>query len=417
MVDQNFRLLKGFRDLDPRLMLARNYVLDLLKENFALFNFQPLQTPSLEYAATLLDKYGPEAERLIYSFKDRGDRQIGLIYDLTLPTARYLAQNAAKINFPFRRWQIQSVWRAEKPQKGRWREFTQCDIDIFGVTQPPELAEAEILSLVSRVYSQLGFKNFSLRVNNRPLLFNLLEKAGINEKKDQLNALKAIDKLDKKSPAEVKKEMAADGLNPSQTDAFLASLSAASPDETLKRLFDLAIKLGVPENQIKFDPYLVRGLDYYTGPIIEVVAPNTGLGSLGGGGRYDRLIAGLGGPDIPATGFSFGLDRIIEALNTKNLLPDFNQNQVLVTVFSPELQESSLQLLTQVRKNNLPAEIYPDCRQKIGKQLAWANQKQFGWVIILGPDEIAQNQVTLKNLKTKEQVTGSLADLLQKLKG
>ncbi len=410
--------LKGFRDFLPEEMRIRNFVLDTFRDVVESFGFEPLETPSLEYASTLLEKYGEEADRLVYTFKDRGDREIGLIYDLTVPVSRVLATYRNEIPLPFKRYQIQRVWRAEKPQKGRFREFVQCDFDIFGVESP--LADAEIIAVIYNVFKRLAFDNFVIKINSRPLLFSILEEVGITEKEQQLEALRIIDKLGKIPEEKVLEELSRKDLLNLTCDRLLSRVKGTSPDGNTERILNYLKAMGLEEKYYCFDPTLVRGLDYYTGPIFEVTVPDF-PGSLAGGGRYDNLIESLGGPSIPATGCSLGLDRIVEALQGFNpcgaaIKPSA---QVLVTIFNESLVNESLKLSSILSSMKVNTETYLEPKAKLDKQIKYADRKGIPFVLILGPEEIEKNKVTIKDLRTGEQKTVTreeIKDQISKIK-
>lgn len=404
--------LKGFRDFLPQEMSLRQNVINTMREVFERFGFQPLETPSIEYASTLLEKYGAEADKLVYTFSDKGDRDVGLIYDLTVPTSKVLAIYQQELTLPFKRYQIQRVWRAEKPQKGRYREFTQCDIDIFGVSSP--LADAEIMAVISQVLTKIGFKSFSININSRKILFKILEKVGIIEKIQQFSILQSIDKLDKKSKADVTEELKSKGLTESAITTLFEAIDNAKleDDPNLTQVIDFAKQQGA-EN-IKFVPYMVRGLNYYTGTIYETLIDDISLGSVAGGGRYDSLVALLGGPDIPAVGTTFGLDRLVDAVRELNIASTNATNtQVLVTLFNEETISQSLSILTQLRSANISSEIYLDPDKKFEKQIKYADRNNIPYIVIIGPDEVSKNTVKLKNMKTREQKELSQEELIQ----
>lgn len=395
--------LKGFRDFLPEDMAIRQKVISTLKEVFSSYGFQPLETPALEYAETLFGKTGEEAEKLFYVFNDPGGRKVGLRYDLTIPVSRVLAQYQGQIPLPFKRYQIQPAWRAENPQKGRYREFTQCDIDTFGSKSP--LADAEILAVTSSSLNMLGFEKFTIKVNSRQILVDLLEKAGISEKEKQLTVFRIMDKFDKISEIEIKNELTSKGFDLKTIDLLLSSIKNAQPNENLQELFNYLKLFGVSEKYFQFDPTLVRGLDYYTGFIFETKIEEPKIGSITGGGRYDNLIQSLGGPDIPATGSSFGIDRLCDCIKELNLWPDLgiSNTKVLVTIFSPELKEKSMEISTLLRQKGIKTEIYINPEAKLDKQLKYADERQILYAVIIGPDEAKKNTAILKNLKTREQ--------------
>ena len=309
MINKNNQLqtLKGFRDILPEQKQQRDFVINKVKETFELFGFAPMETPTLEYASLLLDKYGKEADKSVYTFKDRGGRKIGLRFDQTVPAARVLAQYQQQLPKFFRRYQIQNVFRSDKPQKGRFREFTQCDIDIFGAASP--LADAEIIACTYQAFKNVGFKKIILKINDRQILFKVL-KPFANNQVNTLSIIQTIDKLDKKSTNKVIKELTNKGLEKKTAKQALDKIKKANISQNLKEIINLSQNLGVPQKVLKFSPTLARGLDYYTGMIFEVILPELKAGSCAGGGRYDNLIKQLGGIDIPAVGIAFGLSLI-----------------------------------------------------------------------------------------------------------
>ena len=383
--------LKGFRDFLPKQMAIRNRVINTLKQVFESYGFAELATPTLEYAEVLTGKYGEEAEKLMYLFKDQGDRNVGLKYDLTVPLARVMAQYP-DLPKPFKRYQIQPAFRAENTQKSRYREFYQCDIDTVGTTSL--YADAEILAVISDSLKALGFTDFTIRINSRKILFGITNSTSV---------LQSLDKLDKKSETEVKQELADKGLVVDEISEIFASLKSATADADLQLVMNLAQQLGV--TQLKFDPTLVRGLDYYTGTIFETVVTQPKIGSITGGGRFDNLISSLGGPNLPAVGTTLGLDRICDVIAELNLWPDLSptSTQILVTVFNPDLMDKSIELSIKLRRGKVAIELYPDDQTKLEKQLKYASDKGIPYVAILGPEEIAKNLVTLKNMSTGEQ--------------
>ena len=402
-------------------MKIRTAVINTLKEVFSSFGFEPLETPALEYGETLLGKYGAEADRLVYTFKDRGDRLVGLRYDLTVPLARVIGQYGNEITFPFKRFQIQPVWRAENTQRGRYREFYQCDIDTVGTIST--FADAEIIAVTAAAFRKLGFKNFEIRLNDRQILFDIMQKSGVTDELT-LPAIQSLDKLDKKSEDEVRKELAEKGLTEVTVNNIFAAVEKAEPNETLREIFSYLESFGASAGNYKFSPTLSRGLDYYTGPIFEVVMTEPNLGSLAGGGRYDKLIKQLGGPDLPATGISLGLERIIEVI-AELKLPLINRNEkdktkvlfavaVAGTDSSASLKIAEIQALKlagDLRESGVNVETYPDPAAKLEKQLKYADRKGIPFVAIIGPKEVGDKTVTLKNLKSGEQKIIAQSDL------
>ena len=406
--------LKGFRDLLPSQMAVRNYVKNILVDTFETFGFLPLETPALEYASVLKGKYSGETdEKLGYFFTDNGDREIGLRYDLTVPVAKVLAIYSNQIELPFKRYQIQPVWRAENTQKGRYREFVQCDIDTFGTTSP--IADAEIISLIYTATKKLDLKNAVIKINSRLILSQILDQSSI--KKDQNSILQSLDKIDKIGDNRVKEELKSKNLTPTQIDNLFKQIKLAQMDNQLKQIFAKIKSLGVPDSAYVFDPTLVRGCDYYTSTIFEVSVTEPKIGAIGGGGRYDKLIENLGGPNISAVGFSFGFERVVDVIQDLNLIPKDSQNKtkILIANFGSETENDILKLTSQLRDQGIPSIIYPD-NDKLGKQIKYATSLNIPYLAIIGPDETKNNQITLKNLITTEQKTVQLTDLIKILK-
>jgi histidyl-tRNA synthetase len=406
--------LKGFRDFLPKEMAVRNYVKNTLTEIFENYGFLPLETPALEYASVLKGKYSNETDdKLGYFFKDNGDRDIGLRYDLTVPTAKVLAIYNNEIQLPFKRYQVQPVWRAENTQKGRYREFVQCDIDIFGTTSA--IADAEIISIIYAGTQKLNFKNAIIKINSRPILFDILSKSGIKDNQNSL--LQSIDKFDKIGESGVRNELTTKGLLTTQIDDIFKYIKLAQPDDNLKQIFANLKALNIPDNAYIFDPTLVRGCDYYTGVIFEIAVTEPNIGAIGGGGRYDNLIETLGGPSIPAVGFAFGFERLVDVIQELNLLPQINRSKIkiLVANFGPETEINILNLISKLRDQNIPSIIYPD-GDKLGKQIKYADNMDIPYIAIIGTNEAKNNQIMLKNLKTTEQKLVSLEELIKMLK-
>jgi histidyl-tRNA synthetase len=391
--------LKGFRDFLPLEAKKRQYVIDILKKVFESYGFEPLETPALEYEEILTGKYGEEGDKLMYRFEDNGKRKVALRYDQTVPLARVVAQYQNELPMPFKRYQIQNVWRADNTQKGRYREFLQCDIDTVGTSSP--LADAEIIEIASTSLKTLGFKNFKILINDRKLLSNISTKA-----------LVILDKLNKIGEENVRKELKKIGEPEDlmdQAKAFKASLN-------LTEIEKQALRLGLSKDSIKFERTLVRGLSYYTGLIFEIEIEGYSAGSVCGGGRYDNLIGMFAGKQIPAVGFAFGFDRLMEAMEELKLFPtNLTTTKVLVTVFNKELESKSLEIAQMLREKNINTEIYLD-DVKMEKQLKYADKKQIPFVVIIGPDEAKNNTITVKNLKNREQKTVSFDQLLNLFK-
>lgn len=394
------RTLKGFRDFLPAEAKKRQYVTSILKKVFESYGFDPLETPVLEYEEILAGKYGDEGEKLMYRFVDNGGRKVAMRYDQTVPLARVIAQYQNELAMPFKRYQIQPVFRAENTQKGRYREFIQCDIDIVGLESAA--SDAEIIAATAKSFEELGFKNYKILVNDRSVFGNL-----------PVNAITIIDKLKKIGADGVKTQLTEKGLDPEA----LTQIQNATIPERLNLVIKIAGKMGVNKERIVFDPTIARGLDYYTGMIFETVTKEYGDLSLCSGGRYDKLIGMFGSSQIPAVGGSFGFDRITEAMEELNLFPKVLQTtKVLVTIFSLELADKSMEICSQLRANNINAEIYLDANTKMEKQLKYADQKNIPFVIIVGPEEIKKDVVTLKNMKTREQREIKLENIVLSLR-
>lgn len=401
--------LKGFRDFLPKDAIAREKAIDKVKQVFKTFGFDPLETPALEYADTLLGKYGTEADKMLYIFTDRGGRKVGMRYDQTVPTSRVVAQYP-DIPKPFKRYQIQNVWRAENTQKGRYREFLQCDADIFGIDS--YLADSEIIAVFAKCYEVLGI-NYKIIVNSRQILFKVLEGVVSNDK--YMSVIRIIDKLDKKPEQEVREELSAKGYSPDQIEKIFVKFNSIqiTEDKKLELIISTAVDLfGVKKELIEFKPTLARGLDYYTGLIFEAKAIRSDIGSLGGGGRYDELIGTFSGQKVPAVGFALGFDRIMDILTlSKN-----SQTNTKIFVATFETNEFSFNILKSLRDAKIPSEINLETNIKIDKQLKYADKKGIPYVAIIGPDEIKNNTVTLKDLLNQKQETLSVDQLILKLK-
>ncbi|OGK21841.1 histidine--tRNA ligase [Candidatus Roizmanbacteria bacterium RIFCSPHIGHO2_02_FULL_37_13b] len=405
--------LKGFRDFLPNEARKRAYVISVFKNIFESFGFEPLETPALEYQSLLLGKYGEEADKLVYTFDDKGGRAVALRYDQTVPTARVLAQYQMQLGLPFKRYQIQPVWRADKPQKGRYREFLQCDPDIFGSSS--SLADTEIIVVSSQILQQLGFKKFQILVNDRSILFAIMNRSQIPEN-EQLSVIQTLDKLDKKSKTEVIEELKKKRLSEDKIQMIFTAIDEANPSDNLEKIIKYALALGVTKETIIFRPYLARGLDYYTDSIFELLIEGYDVGSVGGGGRYNKLIKQISGVSIPAVGIAFGFDRIVEAIDQFSLWPkDMQQTTVLITIFNQELIYQSIKVAQELRKENIALELYPDESTKLDKQLKYADRKGFQYAIIIGPEENDQNKIKLKNMTTGKQETLSVDEVIKRL--
>jgi len=393
------RTLKGFRDFLPIDARKRQYVIQILKKVFESYGFEPLETPSLEYADVLKGKYGEE-EKLMYELTTKGGDEAALRYDQTVPLARVIAQYK-EIPKPFKRYQIQSVFRGENTQKGRYREFVQCDADVIGSTSP--LADAEILALVLDIYKEFGL-DIMIKINDRANFENLDKKY-----------VAAIDKLEKIGESAVLSEMIEKGMVEKDAKEALASLQNKFLTDHLRKILDVLKSMGKDISKISYEPTLARGLDYYTGMIFETIAEEAS-GSLCSGGRYDNLIGAFGNEQVPAVGFGLGFDRTIEILEEKNLLPDLSSTaKILVTIFNETTAKESQELAQFLREQNIKTDLYLDSDTKLEKQLKYADKKRIPFVAILGPQEIKDNKVNLKNLQNGSQITISQEEIINAL--
>lgn len=415
------RTLKGFRDFLPEDMKIRQRVIALFRQIFESFGYEPLETPTLEHADILLGKYGEEAEQLIYQFEDRGGRKVAMKYDLTVPTCRVVAQYGDKIPLPFKRYQIQPVWRADNTQKGRFREFFQCDADTIGSSSM--LADAEFIQMGLEIMAQLGFSDYYARINNRKFIDGLVQYAGATPEQFYSICI-AIDKVEKIGLDGVVAEMEKKGVSQPVIKKIMEVVSLKGSHfelvSTLKEMMkDIPIALeglnelstifsylktaGIKDELYSFDLSIIRGLSYYTGPVWEFTVRDGGVGSVAGCGRYDKLVGLYLGRDIPATGGSFGIERLFEVIKERGLLKDESNKLELVTIFSPDLVLQSLSLVNTLRKQGKLVMLYPDETAKLEKQLKYANKKGIETVYILGSEEIEKKQVKVKNMKTGEQ--------------
>jgi histidyl-tRNA synthetase len=420
------RTLKGFRDFLPDDMRIRQKVIGIFREVFESFGYEPLETPTLEHADILLGKYGDEAEQLIYQFEDRGKRKVAMKYDLTVPTSRVVAQYGDKIPLPFKRYQIQPVWRADNTQKGRFREFYQCDADTIGSSSM--IADAEFIQMGLQVMQRLGFTDYVARINNRKFIDGLVQYAGADEKQFYAICI-AVDKLEKIGLNGVVKEMESKKIAQSVIEKIVEIISLKGTNHelisTLKermkdvviaqegldelgRLFSYLHSAGTDPTHYYFDLSIIRGLSYYTGPVWEFSVKDGGVGSVAGCGRYDKLIGLYLGKDVPATGGSFGIERIIEVVKDRGLLSTGSNLMGLMTIFSPEHAEESFRIAQALRRLGRPVMLYPDEKAKLEKQMKYANKKNIEHVYIVGPEELKNKTVKVKNMKTGEQTTLTL---------
>ncbi len=427
--------LKGFRDYMPELMAPRQAMIRRIEATFERHGFQPLQTPALEYLETLAGKYGEEGDKLLYRFQDHGERHVALRYDLTVPLARVVAEHRNEIQLPFRRYQVAPVWRADKPQRGRFREFFQCDADIVGVNSA--MADAETLITGLSVLEALGIQGAVLHLNHRDVLFGLIAAAGVTEKAQQIACVRAIDKLDKVPPVAVVAEIAALGIavevasvvlnrflfaetNPQKflqlvvlDDSMSATPTLVEAASRIVTVIELVTAAGLGD-RIVFDPTIARGLDYYTGIIYEtrLTDPRVkGIGAVMSGGRYDGLIGLFTKESIPAVGISLGLDRLLAALQELELVPkDAHAVQVYVTVFGESEAATAIATAGQLRAVGLRVEL-DLAGGKLGKQLERASKRGARLAVLIGPDEAAAGTVVLKDLRDGAQQTVARANL------
>ncbi len=427
---------KGTRDFSPVEMAKRNYIFNTIKEVYALYGFQQIETPAMENLSTLMGKYGEEGDKLLFRIQNSGEKaslapEKGLRYDLTVPFARYVVMHRDEISFPFKRYQLQPVWRADRPQKGRYREFYQCDADVVG--SDSLLNEVELMQIIDTVFHKFGIR-VAIKINNRKILSGIAEVIGQADKIVDITV--AIDKLDKIGRENVNKELEADGIPQDAIEKLqpLFEIGSLPLQDRLGRikemLHDSEIGLkGIEEteyiinkfneltaksqkptaNILDFDLTLARGLNYYTGAIFEVKALDAVMGSITGGGRYDNLTGIFGLPGVSGVGISFGADRIYDVLNQLDLYPKeaVNTTKVLFVGFGEAERDYCLPILAQLRASGIKAEVYPDVA-KMKKQMSYANAKQIPFVAIVGESEMAEGKVMLKNMETGEQelVTG-----------
>lgn len=442
---------KGTRDFTSVEMVRRNYIFDTVKSVFQKYGFLPIETPAMENLSTLLGKYGDEGDKLLFKILNSGDflsganaplnanaekaaLQIcekGLRYDLTVPFARFVVQHQSELTFPFKRYQIQPVWRADRPQKGRYREFYQCDVDVVG--SDSLLNEVELIQIVSDVYKKLNI-NVTLKLNNRKVLAGIAEAIGASDAVVDITV--AIDKLDKIGLDNVNAELASKGLTQDSIDklqpilkmsgsrqdklntlkSLLTSETGKKGIEELETLFGYIDALNIDLN-VELDLTLARGLNYYTGAIFEVKAMDVEIGSITGGGRYDNLTGIFGLDNMSGVGISFGADRIYDVMTQLNLFPDeaVAKTKVLFANFGGEDELYSLKALAQTRAAGINAEIYPDAA-KMKKQMQYADKKQMQYVALCGENERLAGTITVKNMATGEQSNLSIADAIELLK-
>lgn len=414
--------LKGFRDFFAQDVAVREYVIGIFKSIFEKYGYEPLETPALEYSDIFLKESGEEASKLFYRFKDEGGRDVMLKYELMISMCRAVAENINKIIFPYKRYQIQPVWRAEKPQKGRYREFTQCDADIIGSSAI--IADAEFIQMGIEALKKLGFKKFKVNISNRKFLNGIIQLSGASQ--DQFIPLcLSIDKLPKIGKEKVKKELEdIRKIPPPITEKILELISYQGTNEELLKIYKQLLKniptgieglkeleeifkflqyAKIEDNFYQFTPYIARGLAYYTGPIFEFEIIDGGVGAIAGGGRYDKVIERFTGRKIPATGGSFGLERIVEVIKDQKLIDiQPTLTKVLITYFDSSTLPLLIKLADQLRIANIKTMIYPEIT-KLEKQLKYADKKSIPFVIIVGLEEMKKNIAKIKNMKTGEE--------------
>ena len=438
---------KGTRDFSPVEMMRRNYIFSTIRSVFELNGYAPIETPAMENLSTLLGKYGDEGDKLLFKILNSGDYaaklqpselteaskicEKGLRYDLTVPFARFVVQHQSEIVFPFKRYQIQPVWRADRPQKGRYREFYQCDVDVIG--SKSLLNEVELVGIVEDVFARLGI-SVTLKMNNRKILYGIAEVMGHADK--MIDITVAIDKLEKIGLDNVKAELAERGIDEAavaklQPILELSGTTAEKLDtlETIladsetgllgvaemRKVFDCVAAAGYKLN-VELDLSLARGLNYYTGAIFEVKANDFAIGSICGGGRYDNLTGIFGMPDVSGVGISFGADRIYDVMVGLNLFPE-NLTAATKIVFvnlGEKEALASLALVNQLRQRGISAELYPDSA-KMKKQMEYANRRQIPYVVIIGSNELEQGVATVKNMATGEQETLHIATFAEEV--
>ena len=445
---------KGTRDFGPVEMAKRNYIFDTIKEVYALYGFQQIETPAMETLQTLMGKYGEEGDKLLFKILNSGDYmnkvsdedlhslnslklaaklcEKGLRYDLTVPFARYVVQHREELQLPFKRYQIQPVWRADRPQKGRYREFYQCDADVVG--SDSLLNEVELMQIVDTVFTKFGVR-VCIKINNRKILTGIAEVIGEAEKIVDITV--AIDKLDKIGLEKVNEELRNDGISEEAIEKLqpIISLSGSNEEklevisqvlagsetglkgvEETRFILDTLKAIGL-NNEIELDLTLARGLNYYTGAIFEVKALDTPMGSITGGGRYDNLTGIFGLPGLSGVGISFGADRIYDVLNALDLYPKeaVNSTQVLFINFGETETAYCLPIVGKLRQAGIRSEIFPD-KAKMKKQMSYANAKNIPFVVLAGENEMAAGKVTLKNMESGEQTLVTAEELIAAVK-
>ncbi len=429
------RIMKGTRDFLPDDMRVREHVIGIIKKRFETYGFAPLATPAMEYYDILTGKYGDEGEGLIFDLAYKGGREVALKYDLTVPMCRVIAQYQDKIVMPFKRYQIQPVWRAEKPQRGRLREFFQCDADIVGVRDAA--ADTEIIALITDVMGDLGFKSSVTLVNHRKLLAGIMAHIGIDETRAAA-AMRVLDKLDKVGEEAVRAEFAEAKFSAAAIDS-LFSLTGTTGDAAadlarmggelsgnelaagaladLTKIFRLLSEAGIDPTRVSFAPRLARGLAYYTGPVFETVVTAPKIGSLAGGGRYDGVIGLFTGIDVPATGMALGLERIIDVVNETGLFADAGSAAaVLVIAFGEAEMGPAMKIAHELRAAGVNTDVYTD-GGKLKKKFAYADRSGAAQVVIVAPDELSRGMVKIKDMKTGQEKEVEISQVQSSLAG
>jgi histidyl-tRNA synthetase len=423
---------RGTRDFLPDDLRRREYVIGIVRDVYQRYGFEPLETPAFENIETLTGKYGEEGNQLIFKILKRGEHEksgeadLALRYDLTVPLARVVAEYQNALPTLFKRYQIQPVWRADRPARGRFREFYQCDLDAIGTTSP--VVEAEILGAVSEILTALGFSDFAIRLNHRRVLTALLETAGVPAARHG-DALIALDKLDKIAAEGVAREFAARGIPESagaKALSFFVGGSSEAPEAALTRLAGIlgdhdalanlaaivALTASTPAaGRIRVDPGLARGLSYYTGAIMEIAVD--GIGSLGGGGRYDNLVGMFLGRDVPACGFSLGLERLIVVMTERGMFPASavkSAVDIVVTFLDDQSRPEALKLAGELRQARWRVDVYPDASRKFDKPLKYASSRGARVMAIFGENEVSRGEASIRNLDTREQISVPRAD-------
>lgn len=427
--------VKGMRDHLPSAMVLRQYIVDTLTMVFERHGFEPLQTPIIEHAETLEGKIGDE-EKLIYRFEDHGGRKMALRYDQTVPLARVVAQYQSQLVFPWRRYAIGQSYRGERPGRGRYRELWQADLDIIGSASP--VADAEIIAVLTEALAALGFRGVVTELNHRQILGGIARVAGLDEAAAGA-VYRAIDKLDKIGPDGVREELLKGGVDAAAAARILEMilLQGAPRDvleelshllgqderamqalENLRTILGYLQAMGVPESGYAVTPRLARGLSYYTGAVFEAVIASPPMGSLLGGGRYDELIGAFAGRPIPTVGLAFGLERLHDLMEELGLGPESRAvAEVLVTIFNETTAQASLELAQELRAAGMNVAVSLDVREKLGKQLQYADRKGASFALVIGPDELARNEAIVKDLRSGEQRSVARAQVLGALRG